>query len=195
MIEPASLIAAFFCWMCSITRSLMSCFRSRAESTACFFLLDSVPGAWCYSARYLTTGPSRCLTMEPSSSVLRVTRYDDRGVSNDRVSMTMRYPPSCCASGCVLVGRRRVFQPVVRPDAATPLCGQRCERAARGLLAGPGHARCPAGAGGTLPSRIRAIHTGFERVNVPTEPPDVGWTARATLTMHVGTDDDAYVVK
>ena len=38
------------------------------------------------------------------------------------------------------------------------------------------------------------MHTGFERVNVPTEPPDVGSTAHATLTMHVGADDDAYVV-
>jgi hypothetical protein len=30
---------------------------------------------------------------------------------------------------------------------------------------------------------------------VPTDTPDVGWTARATLTMRAGTDDEAYVVK
>lgn len=82
----------------------------------------------CYRARYLTTGRSRCLTMEPSSSVLRVTRFDDRGLSNDRVSMTMnlRRRAVCSRAG------RRVFQPVV-PRRATPPCGQRCERAARGF--------------------------------------------------------------
>lgn len=106
----------------------------------------------------------------------------------------MSYPPSRSASSRVLVGRRRVFQPVVRPDAPRP-CVVSAVNARPGAPAGPGHARCTVGAGGTLPSRIRAIRTGFERVNVPTEPPDVGWTAHATLTMRAGTDDDAYIVK
>jgi hypothetical protein len=39
------------------------------------------------------------------------------------------------------------------------------------------------------------MHTGFERVNVPTGAARRGLDGPRHLDVHVGTDDDAYVVK
>lgn len=110
--------------------------------------------------------------------------------------MTMIYPPSSSASSRVLVGRRRGFQPARgAPRRATALCGQRCEREARGSWP----AQAMRGAPPAPAELCRRASERFTRAlsasTCRREPPGVGWTARAILTMHVGADDDAYVVK